>query len=114
MTTLMKYQYIKRMPESVKTMSFLKDPFVYIAVIFLMVSFIPFVVGTFLPDYNDSEMIDGAKSAANGLGAFFIILFILVNWQASIIFGIIIVFVSLTILSCLCGGSTNRNNQRHR
>ena len=101
MTTLIKYQYIKRMPESVKTMAFLRDPLAYIAVVFLMVPFIPFVVGTFLPDYKDAEMIDGAKSAAGGLGAFFIILFLLANWQAALIFGIMVVLVILTALYVL-------------
>jgi len=99
--TLIKYQYIKKMPESVKTMAFLRDPIAYIAVIFLMVPFIPFVVGTFLPDYSDSEMIDGAKSAAGGLGAIFIILFLLANWQAAIIFIIMAVLAVLTAIYIL-------------
>ena len=101
MTKLVKYQYIKRMPESVKTMAFLRDPFAYLAVIFLMVPFIPFVVGAFLPDYSNSDLPDGARGAADGLGAFFIITFLMANCQAALIFAILIIIITVTTLYLL-------------
>jgi len=99
--TLVKYQYIKRMPDSVKTMAFLRDPLAYFAVIFLMVPFIPFTVGTFLPDYENGQVADGARSAAGGLGAFFIITFLIANCQAALIFAILIIIITVTTLYLL-------------
>ena len=51
-----KYQYIRCMPQSVKVMAFLRDPVAYIAVVFLIAPFIPFAVGAFLNDYNESNV----------------------------------------------------------
>ena len=101
MTTLIKYQYIKRMPESVKTMAFLRDPLAYFAVIFLMVPFIPFTVGTFLPDYKEWQLTDDVRSAAGGLGAFFIITFLIANCQAALIFAILVIIITVATLYLL-------------
>ena len=95
-----KYQCIKFIPQSVKMMAFLRDPLAYIAVIFLMAPFIPFVVGTFLPDYNDSDLkiTDGTRSAAIGLGVIYILLFLASNAQAVIIFAILVVILTIVAL----------------
>ena len=96
-----KYQCIKFIPQSVKMMAFLRDPLAYIAVIFLMAPFIPFVVGTFLPDYSDSDITDGTRSAAIGLGGVYILLFLASNAQAAIIFAILVVIIIITALYIL-------------
>ena len=98
-----KYQCIKFIPQSVKMMAFLRDPLAYIAVIFLMAPFIPFVVGTFLPDYDSSDVkiTDGTRSAAIGLGVVFILLFLASNAQAAIIFAILVVIITVTALYIL-------------
>lgn len=100
-----KYQSIKFIPQSVKMMAFLRDPLAYIAVIFLMAPFIPFLVGTFLPDYNDSDLkiTDGARSAALGLGIVYFLLFLASNAQAAIIFAILVVIITITALYILWG-----------
>ena len=84
-------------------MAFLRDPWAYIAVIFLMVPFIPFMVGTFLGDYNDSDLkvTDGTRSAAVGLGVIFLLLFVASNAQAAIIFVVLVVLLTITILYIL-------------
>ena len=98
-----KYQCIKFIPQSVKIMAFLRDPWAYIAVIFLMVPFIPFMVGTFLSDYNDSDLkiTDGTRSAAVGLGVIFLLLFLASNAQAAIIFVVLVILLTITILYIL-------------
>jgi len=103
-TTFYKYQCIKLIPQSVKMMAFLRDPVAYFAVIFLMVPFIPFMVGTFLPDYDrsDIQLAESARSAAMGLGVTFLVLFLASNAQAAIIFIILVVILILVIIYLLC------------
>ena len=98
-----KYQCIKFIPQSVKVMAFLRDPWAYFAVIFLMAPFIPFMVGTFLSDYNDSDLkiSDGTRSAAVGLGVIFLLLFLASNAQAAIIFAILVVLLTILTLYIL-------------
>ena len=98
-----KYQCIKFIPQSVKVMAFLRDPWAYFAVIFLMVPFIPFMVGTFLPDYDDSDLkiSDGTRSAAVGLGVVFLLLFLASNAQAAIIFVVLVILITITTLYIL-------------
>ena len=76
------------------------DPIAYIVVPFLMVPFIPFCVGIFLPDYDSSEFeVDSnARNAATILGGIFIVIFLLCNVRATLIFmttGIIITIICL-------------------
>ena len=80
---------------------FLVDPVAYIAAIFLMVPFIAFCVGIYLPDYDSSEFeVDAnARNAAEILGLAFIVTFLLFNIKAAVIFAIIIiVIVSIVLL----------------
>lgn len=84
-------------------MAFLRDPLAYIAVIFLIVPFIAFMVGTFLPDYNSSDykLADRARSATVGLGVIFLMLFLASNTQAAIIFAILVVIIILVTIYLL-------------
>ena len=79
---------------------FLVDPVAYIATIFLMVPFIAFCVGIYLPDYDSSEFeVDAnARAAAEILGVTFIITFLLFNIKATVIFAIIIIVVGITVV----------------
>ena len=76
-----------------------------------MVSFIAFCVGIYLPDYDSSEHeVDAnARNVAEILGVVFIIIFLLCNIQATVIFaiiiaviGIIVVIITLVALYCMC------------
>ena len=79
----------------VKLITFVFDPAAYISVILLILPFIAFTIGTFLPDYNNSkyEVSIGASTGAESLGILFIILFLLSNLQATTAFGILVVTV---------------------
>lgn len=92
--------YIWVLPSSMKLTAFLVDPVSYFVVIFLMVPFIVFTVGTYLPDYDDSdfEVESSARDAVQGLGPCFIIFFLLANLQASIIFTILVVIITMILL----------------
>ena len=72
-------------------------PLPYFAVIFLMVPFIAFAVGSFLVDYNSSVLPSNTKSAAQGLGVCFVILFLISNIQAVI--GFVITVIKLLLLA---------------
>ena len=69
-----------------KLFAFIKDPWAYIATIFLIASFIAFTVGSYLPDYNSSEyeVALSARNALQGLAPCFIVFFLLSNLQAVI------------------------------
>ena len=100
--------YIWNLPFKMKMTAFIVDPVSYFVVIFLMVPFIVFTVGTYLPDYDESdfEVESSARNAVEGLGPCFIIFFLLANLQASIILTIlvmIIIAILLFILSTICG-----------
>ena len=110
---------IKEMPTKVKLLACLVDPLAYIAIVFLMVPFIFFVVGTFLSDYQMSDfvLVSSARSAADALGAGFIILFVLSNIQAAIFFSIFIIILLIVIINKLlyyCDEeSMRRQNQQN-
>ena len=76
------------------------DPVSCIAVIFLMVPFIAFCVGIYLPDYDSSkfEVDVYARDAAEILGAAFIIVFLICNIKATVIFTIITIAVGILIV----------------
>ena len=80
-----------------------------------MVPFIPFVVGTFLPDYSDSEfkISDGARSAATGLGVIFILLFLASNAQAATIFGILVVIIIIMTLYFIWAATHPKQMAKH-
>ena len=107
------------MPTKVKLLACLVDPLAYIAIVFLMVPFTFFVVGTFLSDYQMSDfvLVSSARSAADALGAGFIILFVLSNIQAAIFFSIFIMILLIVIinkLSYYCDEeSMRRQNQQN-
>ena len=79
---------------------FLLDPIAYIIVPFLMGPFIAFCIGSFLPDYDNSEFdIDPhAKTTAEVLGALFIVFFILGNISATVAFGILLVVITIIVI----------------
>lgn len=91
-------------PLSVKLLAFMRDPIAYILVTLQVVPFIPFAVGSFLPDYDSSEfeVAPGLRTAAEMLGWCFIGLFLLSNMQAvvicvclSIVFGILAIILAM-------------------
>ena len=79
---------------------FILDPVAYIVVPFLMIPFIVFCVGSFLPDYDNSEFdIDlHAKNAAMYLGVAFIVIFIFDNISATVAFGILLVAITVIVI----------------
>ena len=94
-----------------KMFFFLTDPIAYTVVPFQMVPFIAFCVGIFLPDYDSSEFdVDsGARNATAILGVAFIVIFLLCNIQATLIFVIIVIVISIIViiicLAIICPGS---------
>ena len=74
-------------PLSVKLLAFVRDPIAYILVILQVVPFIPFAIGSFLPDYDQSEfdVAPGLRIAAQVLGWCFIGFFVVSNMQAVVI-----------------------------
>ena len=85
-----------------KLFSFFIDPITYTVVVFLMVPFIPFAVGAFLPDYSSSDFIVSptVRNTAHIFGFCFIGLFLFTNLQASMVFIIfqVIIIILLIIL----------------
>ena len=90
---------------------FLTDPAAYIAAIFLMVPFVAFCVGIYLPDYDSSEYeVDAnARDAAEILGVALIVTFLLFNIKAAVIFAIIVLVIMVivgkilyVVGSCVC------------
>jgi len=82
----------------VKLLTFIFDPVAYITVIMLILPFIAFTVGTFLPDYNsNSEVSTDVKTAAESLGILFIVLFLLSNLQATTAFGIFVMTIVIVL-----------------
>ena len=78
-----------------KLLAVYKDPLAYIAVLFLMLPFVAFTVGTYLVDYGstDYEVASSARNASQGIAPYFITLFVLSNLQAVIIFLVMIVAI---------------------
>ena len=79
------------------------DPIAYIVVPSMMVPFIAFCVGIFLPDYDSSEYeVDSdAQSAAIILGVAFIAIFLLCNVWATLIFMITVIVIGV-IITIIC------------
>ena len=92
-----------------KLIDFITNPLAYIAIVFLMISFIAYTVGTYPLDYDSSEykVASSARESIHILGFCFIGLFLLSNLQAAIIFTIIVLVIVVLILSgvilLLCG-----------
>ena len=86
-----------------KLFDFKKDPLAYIAVVFLMLSFVAFTAGAYLVDYGstDYEVASSARNTIQELGIYFIICFVLSNLQAVIIFVVLLVAIIVAILGCL-------------
>ena len=86
-----------------KLADFIKDPLAYISIVFLIVSFIAFTVGTYLPDYDspEYEVASSARGFIQALGAFFILSFLLSNLQATIIVAITVLVIVTFILIVL-------------
>ena len=91
---------LEELDASEEIFHFLLDPISYIIVPFLMGPFIAFCIGSFLPDYDNSEFdIDPhAKVTAKVLGAFFIVFFILGNISATVAFGILLVVITIIVI----------------
>ena len=89
---------------SIKLFAFIRDPLALLAVIALMTLFIMFSVGAYLPDYGDLhyDVASGARNAIEGLGVCFIILFLISNLQAAIIFVIMLLTITAMLLCVLC------------
>ena len=79
---------------------FVSDPISYIVTPFLMGPFIAFCVGIFLPDFDSSEVdIDfRAEISAKWLGAGFIVVFILGNINATVVFGILLILITFIVI----------------
>ena len=82
-----------------KFLTFVKDPLAYIAVVFLIGPFVAFTVGACLPDYDstDYEVSQSSRNALQGLGACFIITFLISNLQVTIILLSVAVVVTTII-----------------
>ena len=80
-----------------KLHDFIEDPWAYLATVLLMVPFIVFIVGAYIPDYDSSdyEVASSAREAVHGLGFFLIAFFFLSNIQATV--------VLLIVLCVVCG-----------
>ena len=109
----MNYLNITSMPVRVKLFGFLRDKYAYIAVSTFVPLFIAFYNGGFLRDYDPDDLPSGALSAASTFGTLFILVFSFINFQAGIIFTIIIVL--LMIMFCfLCTGGGSSQNVRNK
>jgi len=88
----------------IKLLGSARDPLAYISVIIIMLLFIAFTVGTFLPDYDHSEfdIPNGAKTATKVLGTIFIILFVLSNFHVAILFFIAVVLLISSVPVGMC------------
>ena len=83
----------------VKFTSFVVDPVAYISAITLMLSFIAFTVGIFLPDYDSAKYdIQSAKIMSRILGILYITVFLLSNCQAAIVFGVVVVVIVVILV----------------
>ena len=95
--------YIESVPPTIKFLSFVVDPIAYVLASILIFSFIAFTVGTFLPDYEESdfEVTAGARTAAEILVILFALLFLLSNIQVTVVFSVLVVtvVVILTVVS---------------
>jgi len=81
-----------------------KDHLVYTAtliltVLFFIPLFIAFAVGSFLPDFDSSEFDSSVKDAIKVLGICYIILFVLSNPQAVVIFILSLIISIMAILT---------------
>ena len=83
-----------------KLADYFTNPLAYIVTVMLMVSFIAFTVGTYLPDYDSSEYEVVSSARYNIMGFCFIGVFLLSNFQAAIIFTVVVVMIVILIL---CG-----------
>ena len=109
-TQKMNYLNITSMPVRVKLFGFLRDRYAYIAVSTFVPLFIAFYHGGFLRDYDPDYLPSGALSAANTFCTLFVLVFSIINFQAGIIFTIIMVL--LMIMFCfLCTGGRSQNVQ---
>ena len=109
----MNYLNITSMPVRVKLFGFLRDKYAYIAVSTFVPLFIAFYSGGFLRDYDPDDLPSGALGAANTFGTLFVLVFSIINFQAGIIFTIIMVL--LMIMFCvLCTGGGSSRNVRNR
>ena len=86
---------------NMKLLAFARDPLACLSIINLMVLFMVFTVGVYLPDYG-YEVATSARDAVEGLGTCFIILFLLSNVQAAIIFTIMLLTIVTMSLCVLC------------
>ena len=104
---------------NMKLLTFVRDPLALLSVIILMVLFIVFAVGTYLPDYgsSDYEVPSDVRHAVQGLGPCFIIFFLFSNLQAAIIFTIVLLMIATMLLcvlcvvcACLCSHNSEQNS----
>ena len=88
----------------VKLFGCVRDPAAYIPAVTVMLLFIAFAVGTFLPDYDHSEfdIPVSTVTATKILGTLFIIFFILSNFQVVILFLIVVVIIIVSIPVGVC------------
>ena len=103
---------------NMKLFAFVRDPSAFFTTIILMVPFIAFIVGTYLPDYDslEYEVASSARDAVKGLGSCFIIFFLTSNLQAAVIF-ITLVLMIVTMLLCVlcvvCACLYSRNSEQN-
>ena len=90
----MNYLNITSMPVRVKLFGFLRDKYAYIAVSTFVPLFIAFYSGGFLRDYDPDDLPSGALGAASTFGTLFVLVFSIINFQAGIIFTIIMVLLT--------------------
>ena len=87
-----------------KLFAFTKDYLAYISIGVLIILFIPFAVGIYLPDYNSSEyeVASSVRTTAQVLGYGFVAIFFFCNLQAIItLFTLVIILVILLLWQLL-------------
>ena len=110
----MNYLNIKSMPTRIKLFGFIRDKYSYIAVGTFFPLFIAFYNGGFLNDYDSEELPKGAMSAANTIGTLFILVFTIINVQATIIFNIIIILLMIMLCIICTGSGASTRDVRNR
>ena len=90
-----------KLSRNIKMFAFIRDPLALLTVIVLMTLFIIFSVGAYLPDHDDSHYAD-LKIIIEEQGACFILLFLISNLQAAIIFVIMLLTITTMLPCVLC------------
>lgn len=105
----MNYLHIFYMPTRIKLFGFFRDKYAYIAVGVFGPAFIAFYAGAFLVDYDSDKLPKGAQLASYVVGGPFVLLFSMINLQATITFiALVALFMIIICIVCIGGGSSEK------